>query len=69
MRYYRSKDGDTVDCIAWAVYGRQDGRLVEGMLEVNPGLAARGDVLPPGLLVAIPDEPAPAVVEGVRLWA
>lgn len=69
MRYYRSKEGDTVDYIAWVVYGRQDGRLVEGVLEANPGLAARGEVLAPGLLIIIPDEPAPAQVAGVRLWA
>ncbi|WP_420023778.1 tail protein X [Cereibacter azotoformans] len=68
VRYYRSKDGDTADSIAWAVYGRQDGRLVEGLLEANPGLADHGPVLAAGLRIVIPDAPQPAVTKGVRLW-
>lgn len=68
VRYYRSSDGDTVDSIAWAVYGRQDGRCVELLLDANPGLADQGPILPAGLQVAIPDPPAPAVTREVRLW-
>ncbi|AZB63852.1 phage tail protein [Cereibacter sphaeroides] len=68
MRYYRSKDGDTADGIAWQVYGRQDGRLVEALLEANPGLADLGPVLPAGLRLSIPDAPEPVVTQGVRLW-
>ena len=69
VRFYHSKEGDTADSIAWAVYGRQDGRLVETLLDVNPGLAKHGPVLPAGLRVAIPDAPEPARTEGVRLWS
>ncbi|SNX74861.1 phage tail protein X [Cereibacter ovatus] len=68
MRYYRSKEGDTADSIAFVVYGRQNGRLVEGLLDANPGLADHGPVLPAGLLLMLPDAPAPAVVREVRLW-
>lgn len=68
VRYYRSKDGDTADSIAWAVYGRQDGRLVEALLEANPGLADLGPVLPAGLRLSVPDAPEPVVTQGVRLW-
>lgn len=68
MRFYRSKAGDTADVIAWRVYDRQDGFLVEGILDANPGLAGQGEELPAGLLILIPDEPAPVQVEGVRLW-
>ena len=69
VRYYRSKDGDTADRIAWAVYGRQDLRLVERLLEANPGLADRGPVLPAGLQVAVPDMPTETPQSGtVRLW-
>lgn len=68
MRFYRSKDGDTADSIAWAVYGRQDQRVVEALLEANPGLADHGPVLPAGLRLTIPDAPAPDVVREVRLW-
>lgn len=68
MRFYHSKDGDTADSIAFAVYGRQDGGLVEALIEANPGLADLGPVLAAGLRLAIPDAPEPAVSQGVRLW-
>lgn len=68
MRFYRSKAGDTADSIAWAVYDRQDPGLVEGILDANPGLADLGPLLPAGIRVAIPDAPAPAEIQGVRLW-
>ena len=68
MRFYRSKDGDTADSIAWAVYGRQDGRLVEGLLDANPGLAGHGPVLPPGIRLIVPDAPDPVQSQGLRLW-
>ena len=68
MRYYHSKDGETIDSIAWAVYGRQDGGLVEAMIEANPGIGAQGPILEAGRRIAIPDAPAPVIVQGVRLW-
>lgn len=68
VRSYRSKDGDTADSIAWAVYGKQSPGLVEGILEANPGLADQGPLLSAGQAIAIPDAPAPAVSREVRLW-
>lgn len=68
VRYYLSRHDDTVDSIAWAVYGRQDGRLVERLLDGNPRLADFGAVLPPGVVVVVPDAPEPAQSEGLRLW-
>ena len=68
VRSYRSKAADSVDAIAWKVYGRQDARLTEGIYDANPGLADHGPLLPAGLIIAIPDAPDPAPVQGVRLW-
>ncbi len=68
VRYYRSKDGDTADSIAWAVYGRQDSRVVELLLDANPGLADAGAILSAGLRIVIPDAPEPEVATEVRLW-
>lgn len=68
VRYYRSKEGDTADQIAWLVYQRQNDRLVEQLLEANPGLADYGPTLPAGLRVAIPDAPEPGQTDTVRLW-
>jgi len=57
-----------VDLIAWRYYGRQDGQVVEQVLDANRGLADHGPVLPPGLSVLLPDIPEPEQVQGVRLW-
>lgn len=68
VRYYHSKQGDTVDSIAWEIYERQDPGLISGILVANPGLADFGPLLPAGLRLAIPDAPQAEVVVGVRLW-
>ncbi len=48
--------GDTVDALCYRHYGRTQG-LVEAVLEINPGLAEHGPVLPHGLQVDLPDAP------------
>ena len=47
-----TEDGDTVDLLAWKAYG--DERLVGAIWDANPGLAARGAVLPAGVVVRLP---------------
>lgn len=69
MSEYRTKEGDTADYIAWKYYGRQDGRVVEQLLDANPGLADYGPLLPAGLLVTLPDiEVKQEATSGVKLW-
>lgn len=53
----RAQQGDTVDALCWRHYGRTVG-LVETVLEMNPGLADNGPILPHGLVVEMPDQPA-----------
>jgi phage tail protein X len=53
----RAHQGDTVDALCWRHLGRTAG-MVEVVYELNPGLADRGPVLPIGLEVTMPDEPA-----------
>lgn len=65
---YKSREGDTVDYIAWRHYGTTEGRTVEQVLDANPGLADHGPLLPAGVTVTLPDLEAPAKVNGVRLW-
>jgi len=48
--------GDTVDLLCFRHFGRTQG-LVEAVLELNPGLADHGPVLPLGLQVDLPDAP------------
>lgn len=64
---YRTRQGDTVDWICWHHYGRQ-AVAVEAVLDANPGLAARGPVLPPGMIITLPDLPPPQTNPVVRIW-
>lgn len=68
VAYLHSESGDSVDRIVWAHYGRTSSRLVERVLEANPGLADRGPVLPAGVRILLPVFDDPARVETVRLW-
>jgi phage tail protein X len=57
MATVRATQGDTVDALCWRHFGRTAG-LVELVYELNPGLADRGPVLPSGLEVTMPEQPA-----------
>lgn len=50
----RSHQGDTVDSLCWRHL--RSSSAVETTLELNPGLAALGPVLPDGTLVTLPEE-------------
>ena len=68
MIRYRTRDGDMIDAICYAHYGRTDG-AVEAVLEANRHLARRDPILPAGLIIDLPDLPAPAArPDPVRLW-
>ena len=63
-----SLDGEAVDALVLRAYGRQDGRLVERVLDANPGLAGRGVLLPAGVEVICPPLPVASARDLVRLW-
>jgi phage tail protein X len=69
---YRTKDGDMVDLICFRHYGRT-AAVTEAVLAANPGLAARGPMLPAGVEIVLPDfgtpEDRPVEKETVRLWS
>ena len=68
MTTYTSRDGDVIDAVCRAFYGREAG-AVEAVLEANPGLAELGPVLPAGTKVTLPDLPRPLeTIETVKLW-
>ena len=68
MATYRTNDGDVLDRICFDWYGRRPG-AVEAVLEANPGLAKQGPVFAAGVLIELPDLPAPVKDTGaVRLW-
>ena len=67
-QFYLSKDGDVLDSIAWAHYGRQSEGVVEAILVCNPGLADLGPVYVAGIRIVLPDLPETTASEPVLLW-
>lgn len=64
----RAVQGDTVDAICWRHYGRT-AAVTEAVLAANPGLAAKGPVVPQGYLLTLPDiAPAAPTRQTVTLW-
>lgn len=65
----RARQGDTLDAICWRELGATRG-VVEATLELNPGLADLGPVLPEGTPVILPSRAtvAPAVIPLLNLW-
>ncbi|PZU17800.1 MAG: phage tail protein [Shinella sp.] len=65
---YVTKQGETVDLVCLAYYGRT-AEVTERVLAANPGLAALGIVLPIGTEIIMPDAPAKTGSTGlVSLW-
>ncbi|CTQ75920.1 tail protein X [Roseibium alexandrii] len=50
-------DNLTADLLLWRIHGVRGQELLEEMLELNPGLAAKGVLLVPGDSVIVPDLP------------
>jgi len=65
---YRTKDGDVLDAICARHYGASPSR-VEAVIAANPGLAAKGPLLPSGVLVVLPSfGDATPERPTIRLW-
>lgn len=80
---YLTRDRDTVDYICWRYYvqdveparvlpfdavKQRINEAVTIVLEANPGVAARGAVLPAGIPIRLPDIPPPKPKQTVRIW-
>lgn len=65
---YLTRDGETLDAIAYRVYGTE--QAVHAILAANPGAADQPTRLPAGLTLTLPDAASttsqPATI---RLWA
>lgn len=64
---YITQQFDEVDAICHRYYGRTQG-TVEAVLEVNQNLAELMPVLPPGLVILLPDLPQPETTTTLRIW-
>lgn len=62
----RAMQGDTLDLLCWRALGRTDN--VEATLNLNPGLADHGPVLPTGLLVELATPATTNTRTTVSLW-
>lgn len=67
MRQLRAIEGDTADLICYREYGTTQG-VTEQLLELNPGLADIGPVIPVGTLVNLPDAPVAKTSNTINLW-
>jgi phage tail protein X len=70
-RTYTTKPGDMLDLICFRHYERRQAGAVEVVLEANRhiGLADYGPVLPRGLVITLPDLPAPRQARRLQnLW-
>lgn len=68
MQTYTTVEGDTVDLIAWHKFA-QTKAVTELILTMNPGLAARGPVLPKGLVIVLPDAAPKSEQSFKRIWS
>ena len=64
---YTTKRGDVLDKVCHDYYGERPGAY-EYVLNANPGLSKIGPVLPAGLVITMPDLPAPKNTSTVLLW-
>ncbi len=69
MPTVRTHQGETLDALCYRVLG-STAAVTEQALDLNPGLAELGPILPQGLLVRLPEEPPTAArVDTVQLWS
>ncbi|MCC3798273.1 tail protein X [Vibrio parahaemolyticus] len=64
---YQTKRGDMLDWICHQHYGQRP-KVVEAVLEANPGLAKHGPVLPAGLIITLPDLGPAEKKNRISLW-
>ncbi len=63
----RSQQGDTLDLILFRRYGYTAG-ITEQVLNLNPGLATLGPIIPTGTLINMPAAPTQAEQPLIQLW-
>lgn len=73
MKTYVTVLYDRLDKICEREYGDTDRRIVEYVLEMNPGLERHGILLPLGTKIMLPPRPpersGPADASTILLWA
>jgi len=68
MPQVRTHQGETLDALCYRILGYTEG-ATEQALELNPGLAELGPILPHGTLVTLPEEQRrPRTQDTIQLW-
>lgn len=65
---YQTKDGDTIDYIAWKHYGTPNQLVTEQLLRANKGLSRASSILPAGMMVVLPEIDTTEKTKGKKLW-
>lgn len=70
MTQYQTKDGDTVDYVAYKFYGNTKNEIVEQIYELNPHLFDHPPLLPENLIIELPKKKVSTTVSNkkVKLW-
>jgi len=63
-----AQQNDTLDLLCWRHLGSTNG-VVEQALQMNPGIASLGALLPMGMIVSLPTQPPKAnTIQMINLW-
>lgn len=62
-----ARQGESLDALCFRVMGKTAG-VVEKVLELNPGLADKGVILPHGTTVELPNETLVTNEPIIQLW-
>lgn len=68
MAQYSTKDGDTLDEIAYHYYGNTNNKVVENIIEANFGITDHPSILPAGILIELPEVKQSTEKQKVKLW-
>ena len=68
MRTAQTLAGDTLDLVAYRIFGYVDTELLKSLYALNPDLIALGPILPPRTIVRLPETVAAPISTKIQLY-
>lgn len=68
MRTVQTIAGDTLDLVAYRVFGRVDSEMLKSLYALNPEIVGVGPILPPRTTVRLPEVVQAAVSTKIQLY-